>query len=147
MTGSDSLTFRSNMTVLESNLRALLRETARFPSGTVTFCEFAKGGDPGMPDCWIAGNLCLITGKRHWLPTELKRGPSVLKALRPSQRLWHRTSIELGIRTFGMTISYSGESIDVFELGLSNGNLFESMIGQMQPVNLTLSHFLGIVDD
>lgn len=133
-------------TVRESELRKILRDHGRFPIGSVSFCEYGLGGDPGLPDSWIDG------GAGHWLPLELKRGPSVAKELRPSQRLWHRTSIERGIRTFGATLTTGGVVIG-FELGLQMSDrpsIIESELGRADKdaVNLELiQKWLGKPDN
>lgn len=87
--------------VLERDLRALLRDERRFPFGTVTFTEFAKGGDAGAPDSWIAA-------LSHAQPVELKRGKSALKGLRPSQKQWHLSCAVYGVRTYGLAIDTTG---------------------------------------
>ena len=125
-------------TVLEADLRFILRDESRFPFGTVSFCEFARGGDPGFPDSMIAG-------PRHWIPTELKRGGSVVKNLRPTQRRWHRTSLELGIPTYGMSISLNGKQVLVFSLGLDSGGLNEYLIEAIEPEELELRRFLSAI--
>lgn len=88
-------------TVLERDLRALLRDESRFPFGTVTFTEFAMGGDAGAPDSWIAA-------LSHAQPVELKRGKSALKGLRPSQKQWHLSCAVYGVRTYGLAIDTTG---------------------------------------
>ena len=56
---------------------------------------------------------------------ELKRGPSVVKALRPAQRLWHRSTLSLGIPTFGLTLKMDGVSCLMVALSCSGGILGE----------------------
>lgn len=108
-------------TVLESDLRNILRDESRFPMGTVSFCEFGKGGDPGFPDTMIA-----VTP--NWQPLELKRGRAIIKHLRPTQRRWHKTSLLLCIPTFGA--AYDGAKVRLFKLSIGKKRqLCESVIG------------------
>ena len=100
-----------NSAVLESDLRSILRDEERFPLGTVSFCEWARGGDPGLPDTWVAVAPL-------WAPVELKRGRGVIKGLRPSQRRWHKTSLLLNVPTFGLT--YDGTKVYLLELKLDD---------------------------
>lgn len=83
--------------VLESKLRKMMRDPERFQDGAVSFVEWARGGDAGMPDTFIHKGDRLV-------PLELKRGESVVKELRPAQRLWHRTALTMGTPTYGATI-------------------------------------------
>jgi hypothetical protein len=109
---------------LEGDLRKLLRDLKRFPSGAISFCEFGKGGDPGLPDSFLAG-------ARHWIPLELKRGKSVVRNLRPSQRKWHRDSLERDIPTYGATIiGEAPHRILIMRLLLINGELSEELIAE-----------------
>jgi len=103
----------SNKPLKESLLRNALRDVNRFPEGRIGFIEPANGSDVGLPDCLVA------IGDR-WKPLELKRGNSVIKELRPTQRLWHRTSLSFGIRTHGLVLR-SDYSVILFEIKLSGG--------------------------
>lgn len=112
--------------VLESKLRKLIRDPMRFDDGSVSFIEYGHGGDAGIPDTLV-----------HWedrlVPLELKRGPSVLKALRPAQRLWHRTTLTNGAQTFGASIEASkgwsgGFVIWLFELHCVDRKLSEQSL-------------------
>lgn len=129
---------RKTKTVLEGDLRKLLRDDARFPSGTVTFCEWAPGGDPGMPDSWVACH-------GRWEPLELKRGSSVVKELRPAQRLWHRTSLKLGIPTHGLTIEHTGGRVLVFRLILNERVLEEVLLEEVDSNSLQLDVLTQII--
>ena len=133
--------------VLESDLRRLTRDERRFPPGTVSFFEPGVGSDFGLPDCFFAG---LFPGMfRHWVPCELKRGPSVLKELRPSQRLWHRNSLHLGIPTYGASISLDEDRISIFKLSLIgkkiSGDLIETKIGDLGQGEYNLHNVLEII--
>lgn len=110
-----------NKKVLEANLRSILRDTARFPSGAVSFVEFAPGGDSGIPDCWIVDRG--VNPPVH-KPVELKLGISVIAGLRPSQRRWHKDSLNIGARTFGLAIDLEG-TVRGYELVLKDSELFE----------------------
>lgn len=110
-------------TVLEADLRSILRDADRFPSGTVSFAEFGFGGDPGLPDCLISSRGEL---ERILRPVELKLGNSVVSGLRPSQRRWHKDSLRVGLRTFGLTISKS-RIVRGFELELEGLAIIERL--------------------
>ena len=125
-------------TVLEADLRHILRDVRRFPSGTVSFCEFARGGDAGLPDCWLAG-------RNQWLPLELKRGGSVLKGLRPTQHAWHRDSLELGIKTWGLTIASNTKKVLLFEFVLVNGQLNEALLQSFEPQDVKYSTIVAAI--
>lgn len=101
---------------LEKDLRSILRDERRFPLGTITFTEYAMGGDSGAPDSWFIAD-------DHWQPLELKRGPSVVKKLRPTQIRWHKDSLIRNVRTYGATI-HNGW-VAVFELGIKKSGLTE----------------------
>lgn len=103
----------ANKPLKESLLRNALRDPSRFPEGRISFIEPAKGADVGLPDCLVATEDC-------WVPLELKRGKSIIKELRPTQRLWHRSSISFGIKTYGLTLC-SDYSVLLFELKLHPG--------------------------
>ena len=94
---------------IEADLRHIMQDDSKFPTGTVTFVEHGKGGDAGAPDTFFAHD--------RWIPLELKMGPSVVKELRPTQRRWHLISLLLGITTYGATID--GDVVILYELGLS----------------------------
>lgn len=106
--------------MIESHLRSILRDDLRFPSNRITFTEFAKGGSSGVVDCWFAHG-------GRWNPLELKLGSSVVKNLRPTQRRWHRDSLELGIPTYGASID--DNVVRVFELYLKAGTIKEKLRG------------------
>lgn len=116
---------------LEGNLRDILRDEERFPFSCVTFTEFAKGGDAGAPDCWVAY-------APMWVPLELKLGPSVVKKLRPSQRRWHRDSLEQGCPTFGASV-WEGY-VHVFAIELQGGDLVENCLGSFDVDGFNLCH-------
>lgn len=92
-----------------------MRDSSRFPIGCVSFVEPGLGADTGLPDTFV-----LINGL--FVPLELKRGQSVVKELRPSQRLWHRTSIMRGARTYGAAIG-SDNLVRLYEMIGSSGSL------------------------
>lgn len=116
---------------LEGDLRDILRDEERFPFSCVIFTEFAKGGDAGAPDCWIAY-------KPMWVPLELKLGSSVVKKLRPSQRRWHKDSLLAGCPTFGAAID--GEYIHVFRIELVQGGLHEVCASTSHKTAFKLDH-------
>lgn len=117
--------------VLEGDLRKIMRDPMRFPSGTLFFGEFGHGGDPGLPDAWLAGNS-------RWLPLELKKGNSVVKALRPSQRKWHRESLERGIATYGATIRGVGsQNVLIVRIVLVGSTLMEEYVADIAADELT----------
>lgn len=110
-----------------------MRDVTRFPSGTVSFSEPGLGSDFGLPDAWVANAPA-------WTPVELKRGPSVVKELRPTQRLWHRNSLSLGIQTYGMTLRSDG-TVALVALRLSGGfmsELLEDALGEVDLPSLDL---------
>lgn len=112
--------------VLESKLRKMMREPQRFKGGAVSFVEWAQGGDAGIPDT-------LIHMGNHLVPLELKRGESVVKELRPAQRLWHRTALTMGTPTYGATIvkdaAWSGGfRIKIYSIGLRERTLIEVLL-------------------
>lgn len=79
-----------------------------------------------------------------WVPLELKRGNSVVAGLRPTQRLWHRNSLNLGIQTYGMTLRQD-ESVSLVALRLSggfNGDLLEDEICRESMSEICWSWFL-----
>lgn len=82
---------------LENELRKILRDDSRFPSGAITFTEYAMGGDSGAPDAWFSCDS-------RWNPLELKRGKNPVKSLRPSQVRWHKDSLRRGVASFLATI-------------------------------------------
>lgn len=82
---------------LESDLRKLLRDRTKFNEEDFVFIEHGRGGDAGLPD------VMLIEGKK-FVPIELKKGPSVLKKLRPTQRGFHKQMAMLMVPTFGLTL-------------------------------------------
>lgn len=97
---------------LEKDLRALLQRPALFPSGTVSFCEPAKGSDTGLPDTFIAGPGILFG-------VELKRGDAdPVKMLRPSQFRWHKTCALLNIPTYCFSID--GDAILIYRFRISS---------------------------
>ena len=67
---------------------------------------------------------------------ELKRGPSVVKELRSAQRLWHRTSLKLGIQTFGASIDLSGGQVSVFRITLDGRVLGEELLATVSAAEL-----------
>jgi len=116
-----------NKPLKESLLRNALRDPIRFPVGRISFIEPANGSDVGLPDCLIAVSDQLK-------PLELKRGMSVVKELRPTQRLWHRTSISFGVKSYGLTLC-SDYSVMLFGLRLAggfSGELHETLIGTFE---------------
>ena len=93
ITGDDQL-------AVEDDLRDVMQDPERFPTGSVSFVEFASGGDPGFPDT-------MVLGEDRWIPLELKCG-NILRALRPAQVRWHKTSLIGGVPTFAISISRRG---------------------------------------
>lgn len=99
-----------------------MRDPDRFPLGTVSFCEPGLGADAGLPDTWVAGD-------GRWEPLELKRGSrGVVAELRPSQVRWHKTSLRLGIQTYGASLRACGGLVDMFRLGIEGKVLTEELI-------------------
>ena len=110
------------MGALERDLRKILRDQKKFPPGSVSFIEPARGSDFGLPDTMV-----LIGGL--FIPIELKRGPSVVKELRPSQKVWHKLSISMGGRTYGATLD--GSSVKLYEIRLPGGSLSNKLEEQL----------------
>lgn len=122
------------MKVHENQLRSTVRGWGAYEAGLISFIEPGLGADTGLPDC------LLLVG-RHWEPVELKRGPSVVKELRPSQRRWHRASLANGAQTYGLTLRNDGMVVMV-ALGLTGGlmsELFETAL-LTKPL-ASLSHY------
>lgn len=91
-----------------------------------------------MPDSWVACH-------GRWEPMELKRGPSVVNELRPAQRLWHRTSLKLGIPTHGATIEHSGGRVLIFRLTLTGRVLGEVLLDAVDSNSLQLDVLTRII--
>ena len=96
------------MNALEKDLRRVLQDPDRFPLGSVSFVEPGLGATHGLPDTFV-----LVAGR--FTPLELKRGRSVVKELRPTQKLWHKSIIMRGAKSFGAAIAKDG-SVRFFEL-------------------------------
>ena len=120
------------MNALEKDLRKVMRDLERFPLGSVSFVEPARGSDVGLPDTFVVI-------KRHHTALELKRGKSVVRELRPSQRLWHKTAILMGVRTYGATLTAEGEVLLVTLL-LPGGKL-SSELTEMIMSSVSLDQF------
>lgn len=105
--------------VQESQLRKHIRAWPETEAGYVTFIEPAvgAGADVGVSDC-------LITVRGQMRPVELKRGDSVVKELRPSQRRWHRLNLHSGLQTYGLTLRNDGQVV-MFAIGLAGGLMSE----------------------
>ena len=99
--------------VLESELRRTMRGWPEYDQGLISFIEPARGSDVGISDCLFTTSLGLV-------PVELKRGPSVVRELRPAQRAWHRCQLHAGINTYGLTI-LRNRTVVLFRLALSGG--------------------------
>ncbi len=97
----------------ESALRLKIRTWDEYVDGFVSFVEPSIGSDVGISDC-------LFTIKSKLVPVELKRGRSVLRELRPSQRMWHRTQLHNGIKTYGLLL-LRDDSVELYRLSLSGG--------------------------
>lgn len=127
----------AKMKVLESTLRNALKDEERFPIGTVTLVEPGLGSDFGLPDSFIVGQT-------HWEPCELKRGNSVVKGLRPTQRRWHRQSLHLGVQTYGMTLRNDGV-VNVVAIRLAGGlmgGLSEELLREVDLTKLDYDHVI-----
>ena len=109
--------------VKENQLRGAIRSWPEHEDGKISFIEPGLGSDTGIADCLF------IVGA-HWVPVELKRGPSVVKELRPSQRAWHRASLHHGAQTFGLSLRNDG-SVIMVALGLAGGLMSELIETQM----------------
>ena len=105
-----------------------MREPERFDPLVVSFCEFGLGGDPGLPDTWIAWD-------HKWNPMELKRGTGVAKQLRPSRVRWHKGSISLGIPTYGMVINNPGTIVTLCRIIRSGRPLVDNVLAEI-PVDM-----------
>ena len=99
--------------------------------------EPGRGADSGLPDTFV-----LAFGR--FIPIELKRGRSVVKELRPSQRMWHKSSILLRAATFGATI-HDGV-VDVFQLILLEhslaGKLDELLLATIRADSFSYSYLV-----
>lgn len=105
------------MRVHESELRKAIRRWQEYEAGLVSFIEPAVGADTGLPD-----TLFLVRGQL--VGVELKRGESVVRELRPSQRAWHRGTLHNGGQTYGLTLRNDGQVLMV-ALQLSGGETSE----------------------
>jgi hypothetical protein len=103
------------MNALEKDLRKVMRDLERFPLGSVSFVEPARGSDVGLPDTFV-----VVDG--HHTALELKRGNSVVRELRPTQRLWHKTAILIGAKTYGATLRSSG-AVSIVRILLPGGHI------------------------
>lgn len=101
------------MRVQESQLRKMIRSWPEHEQGMVSFVEPAVGADTGLPD-----TLFLLKG--HLVGIELKRGESVVKELRPSQRRWHRSTLHNGGQTYGLTLR-NDDNVLLVAIHLSGG--------------------------
>lgn len=115
------------MDALEKDLRRVLQDPDRFPIGSVSFVEPGLGATHGLPDTFV-----LVTGR--FTPLELKRGLSVVKELRPTQRLWHKSIIIRGASSFGAAIAKDG-SVRFFQLFMW-GRSISSGLGEEQIAHL-----------
>ena len=103
--------------VLESELRKTIRGWPEYDQGLISFVEPARGSDVGLADCLFTTSIGLV-------PMELKRGPSVVRELRPAQRAWHRCQLHAGVNTYGLTI-LRNRAVVLFQLALSGGLMSE----------------------
>lgn len=105
------------MKVHESELRRHIRSWPQHEQGLISFIEPGLGADTGFPD------TTFLIGA-YQVPIELKRGRSVVKELRPSQRAWHRATLHAGGITYGITLLNDG-SVLMVRLALSGGLMSE----------------------
>lgn len=115
--------------IIENDLRKLIRTWPEYNAGLITFIEPARGSDVGVSDC-------LFTHRHALVPVELKLGPSVVKALRPSQRAWHRTQLHAGLPTYGFSLRKQGDAL-LFRLALSGGlmsDITETLLHRFFPL-------------
>lgn len=120
------------MNALEKDLRKVMRDPERFPLGSVSFVEPARGSDVGLPDTFVVIN-------RHHVALELKRGKSVVRELRPSQRLWHKSAILMGVKTYGATLTAEGDVLLV-AIQLPGGTL-SSELTEVTVSSVSLDQF------
>ena len=110
--------------VLESELRRTIRGWPEYEKGLISFIEPSRGSDVGIADCLLTTSIGLV-------PIELKRGPSVVRELRPAQRAWHRCQLHAGVNTYGLTI-LRNRAVALFQLALSGGimsDITETLVG------------------
>lgn len=124
--------------VFESQLRGLIKNWPEYDAGLVSFVEPGLGADTGVADC-----LFLIDAQLT--PVELKRGLSVVKELRPSQRAWHRALLHAGARTYGLTLT-GMVSVILFKLSLSGGLMSDLEEAEIDSYSLSNFTFKGVTD-
>lgn len=121
---------------LEADLRAILRDELRFAFGAISFFEYGKGGDAGLPDCWVAKAPA-------WIALELKLGRGVVSKLRPAQVRWHKRSLMMGITTYGASLDAEMEAVRVYRLSLSGRKINETLILEQDPDVFHLAELLN----
>lgn len=119
----------ARMTVKESALRRHIRTWDEYLAGLVSFIEPAVGSDTGLPD-----TLFLLRGRL--VPIELKRGESVVRELRPSQRSCHRSTLHAGGQTYGLTVR-EDKQVLMYALHLEGG--LASELGERKLMRCDIS--------